>query len=199
MGYKIGQIGTEHHSALFGMDLAFPMGYASPLDLPLQVYVPYLDHKIREINQKKQPDIILVGSQSGTIPYDVNEHKTHSLASIAFMLGTKPDACMLTVNSIDSDEYIQDTIDAIRTIGKIPTILLAMSDKEKHIRVAYGRTMINPQQMSRERIDEKLQYLEQTFNLPAVEIVSQKGQKKMLETVLQFFATSTDKIDEKTT
>ena len=199
MGYKVGQIGTEHHSALFGMDLAFPMGYASPLELPIQVYVPYLDHKMREIRKKKQPDIILVGSQSGTIPYDVNEHKTHSLASIAFMLGTKPDACMLAVNSIDADEYIQDTIDAIRTIGKAPTILLAMSDKEKHIRTAYGRTMINPQQMSREQIDEKLQYLEQTFSLPAVEIVSQKGQQKMLETVLQFFATSTDEANEKIT
>ena len=188
MGYKVGQIGTEHHAELFGMDLAFPMGYASPLQLPLQVYVPYLDYKMREINRKKQPEIILVGSQSGTIPYDVNEHKTHSLSSIAFMLGTKPDACILVVNSIDADDYIRDTMDGIRAVCKAPTILLAMSDKEKHIRAAYGRTMINPQQMSREQIDEKLQYLEQTFNLPAVEIVSEEGQQKMLETVLKFFS-----------
>ncbi len=191
-GYKVGQIGTEHHAELFGMDLAFPMGYASPLELPLQVYVPYLDYKMREINRKKQPEIILVGSQSGTIPYDVNEHKTHSLSSIAFMLGTKPDACILVVNSIDADDYIRDTMDGIRAVCKAPTILLAMSDKEKHIRAAYGRTMINPQQMSREQIDEKLQYLKQTFNLPAVEIVSEEGQQKMLETVLQFFVASED-------
>lgn len=192
MGYKVGQIGTEHHAELFGMDLAFPMGYASPLELPLQVYVPYLDYKMREINRKKQPEIILIGSQSGTIPYDVNEHKTHSLSSIAFMLGTKPDACILVVNSIDADDYIRDTMDGIRAVCKAPTILLAMSDKEKHIRAAYGRTMINPQQMSREQIDEKLQYLEQTFNLPAVEIVSEEGQQKMLKTVLQFFVASED-------
>lgn len=188
MGYKVGQIGTEHHAELFGMDFAFPMGYASPIELPLQVYVPYLDYKMREINRKKQPEIILIGSQSGTIPYDVNEHKTHSLSSIAFMLGTKPDACILVVNSIDADDYIRDTMDGIRAVCKAPTILLAMSDKEKHIRAAYGRTMINPQQMSREQIDEKLQYLEQTFNLPAVEIVSEEGQQKMLEIVLKFFS-----------
>ena len=191
-GYKVGQIGTEHHAELFGLDFAFPMGYASPLELPLQVYVPYLDYKMREISQKKQPEIILVGSQSGTIPYDVNEHKTHSLSSIAFMLGTKPDACILVVNSIDADDYIRDTMDGIRAVCKAPTILLAMSDKEKHIRAAYGRTIINPQQMSREQIDEKLQYLEQTFNLPAVEIVSEEGQQKMLKTVLQFFVASED-------
>ena len=188
MGYKVGQIGTEHHAELFGMDLAFPMGYASPLELPLQVYVPYLDYKMREINRKKQPEIILIGSQSGTIPYDVNEHKTHSLSSIAFMLGTKPDACILVVNSIDANDYIRDTMDGIRAVCKAPTILLAMSDKEKHIRAAYGRTSITPRQMSREEINQKLCHLKDTFALPAVEIVSEQGQQEIVETVIQHFA-----------
>ncbi len=190
MGYRVAQIGTEHHAELFGMDLAFPMGYASPLELPLQVYVPYLDHKMKEICQKKEPEIMLVGSQSGTIPYDVVEHDTHSLPTIAFLLATKPDACILVVNSIDPDEYIRDTINAIQALGKTPTILLAMSDKEKHIRAAYGRTMISPRQMSREEIDGKLQHLEGTFEMPAVEIVSEADQQRMVETVIRHFANS---------
>ena len=188
MGYKVAQVGTEHHAELFGIDFAFPMGYASPLQLPLQVYVPYLDHKMKEICRKKKPEIMLVGSQSGTIPYDVIEHDTHSLPSIAFLLGTKPDACILVVNSIDPDEYIRDTINAIQALGQVPTILLAMSDKEKHIRAAYGRTMITPRQMSREEIDGKLQHLEETFEMPAVEIVSEAGQQRMVETVIKHFA-----------
>ena len=102
-GYKVGQIGTEHHARLFGMDAAFPMGYASPLKLPFQHYIPYLDYKMREICQRTQPDIILTGSQSGTIPYHVQEHSTHCLSSLAFLLGVKPDACILVVNSIDAD------------------------------------------------------------------------------------------------
>ena len=187
MGYKVGQIGTEHQSELFDMDFAFPMGYASPLDFPLQAYVPYLDIKMREICQKKQPDIILVGSQSGTIAYDIDQHSTHSLPSIAFLMGTKPDICILVVNNIDPDEYIQDTMDAIRALGKAPTILLAMSDKEKHIRAAYGQSWITPRQLSQEEIDEKLCYLEDKFSLPAVEIASGQGQQKMLETAIQYF------------
>jgi len=190
MGYRVAQVGTEHHAGLFGMDLAFPMGYASPLELPLQVYVPYLDQKMKEICHKKEPEIMLVGSQSGTIPYDVVEHDTHSLPTIAFLLATKPDACILVVNSIDPDEYIRDTINAIQALGKTPTILLAMSDKEKHIRAAYGRTMISPRQMSREEIDAKLQHLEKTFEMPAVEIVSEAGQQRMVETVIGHFASS---------
>lgn len=198
-GYKVAQVGTEHHSELFGMDLAFPMGNASPLKLPLQVYVPYLDLKMREMCRKKRPEIILVGSQSGTIPYDLYEHDTHPLPTIAFLLGTKPDACILAVNSIDPDEYIQDTLNAIRALGKAPTIMLAMSDKEKHIRAAYGRTIISPRQMSRQEIQQKLLHLEETFAIPAVEIVSEEGQQRMVETVIRHFAAEVGTTNEEAT
>ena len=187
-GYKVGQIGTEHHARLFGMDAAFPMGYASPLKLPFQHYIPYLDYKMREICQCTQPDIILTGSQSGTIPYHVQEHSTHCLSSLAFLLGVKPDACILVVNSIDGEEYIRDTIDGIRAVCKAPTILLAMGDHEKHIRTAYGRSMITPKKMAQAQIDQHLKKLQDTFCVPAIEILSETGQQRLVETVIQYFS-----------
>ena len=187
-GYKVGQIGTEHHARLFGMDAAFPMGYASPLKLPFQHYIPYLDYKIREICQRTQPDIILTGSQSGTIPYRVQEHSTHCLSSLAFLLGVKPDACILVVNSIDAEEYIRDTIDGIRAVCKAPTILLAMGDHEKHIRTAYGRSMITPKKMAQSQIDRHLKKLQDSFCVPAIEILSETGQQRLVETVIQYFS-----------
>ena len=193
-GYKVGQVGTEHHSRLFGMDAAFPMGYASPLKLPFQHYIPYLDYKIREICQRTQPDIILTGSQSGTIPYHVQEHSTHCLSSLAFLLGVKPDACILVVNSIDAEEYIRDTIDGIRAVCKAPTILLAMGDHEKHIRMAYGRSMITPKKMAQSKIDRHLKKLEDKFCVPAIEILSQTGQQRLIETVIQYFSKDTSTI-----
>ncbi|MXX15141.1 MAG: S8 family serine peptidase [Gemmatimonadetes bacterium] len=187
-GYKVGQIGTEHHSRLLGMDAAFPMGYASPLKLPFQHYIPYLDYKMREICQRTQPDIILTGSQSGTIPYHVQEHSTHCLSSLAFLLGVKPDACILVVNSIDAEEYIRDTIDGIRAMCKAPTILLAMGDHEKHIRTAYGRSMITPKKMAQAQIDQHLKKLQDSFCVPAIEILSETGQQCLVETVIQYFS-----------
>lgn len=188
LGYRVGQVGTEHHAALFGMDLAFPMGYASNVEIPLQYYVPYLGYKLRQLSQQKKPDLILVGSQSGTIPYDVHEHRTHSLTSTAFLLGTKPDACILVVNSVDADEYIQDTIDALRALAKAPTLLLAMSDQEKHVHAAYGRTFVKPRPMTAEHIKRTLGRLEDRFGLPAVSILSEKGQQRMVDAVVNHFA-----------
>jgi uncharacterized NAD-dependent epimerase/dehydratase family protein len=190
-GYRVGQIGTEHHARLFGLDLAFPMGYASPLSFPVEYYVPYLSGKARDICERRRPHILLVGSQSGTIPYDVNESRTHALPSIAFLLGTRPDACILAVNSIDPEAYIRDTIDGIRSVAKAPTIMLAMSDKAKHIRAAYGRSFVTPRQMSNDQIERERSRIEQTFALPTVVIVSGEGQRRMAQTVIDHFSAGT--------
>jgi uncharacterized NAD-dependent epimerase/dehydratase family protein len=186
-GYRVGQLGTEHHSELFGFDAAFPMGYASPLEMPVQFFAPFLDFKMREIAHFGQPDIIIAGSQSGTIPYDIGLHDTHTLASIAFLFGIKPDGCALVVNSIDSDAYIRDTMDALRTLVKVPTLLLAMSDKEKHVQTAYGRTWIKPRQLSRSEICDRLRSLEDSFSLPAFEITNAHDQDGMADAVVEYF------------
>ena len=195
-GYKVGQLGTEHHSALFGMDFSFPMGYAAPRELPLQYYGPYLDYKMREINAAKKPDIMLVGCQSGTIPYDVANHNTHTEPSIHFLLGTKPDACILVVNSTDSDAYIQDTLDGIRILGKAPVILLAISDKEKHARSVYGKTWVAARPMSEDEIQGHLERLEASFGLPAVAIVAAEGQQRMVDIVVNHFAAESRPVAE---
>ena len=188
LGYQVGQIGTEHHSALFGMDCAFPMGYAASIEMPLDYYAPYLDAKMREINHRKQPDLILVGTQSGTMPYNVEEQQTYTLPSLAFLMGVKPQACLLVVNSVDPSDYIQDTINGIRALCQAPTLLLAMSDRAKHIRTAYGRTSIKPQPMTPAEVRDKLNRLEQTFGLPAVSIADQADIHRAVEVAINHFA-----------
>lgn len=187
-GYQVGQLGTEPHAELFGMDLVFPSGYDSPLMLRLQDYAPYLDARLRQLCQEKKPDLILVGSQSGTIPYDPEESSTHSLSSLAFLCGTRPDACILVVNSIDPEEYIADTLEGLRVVGRAPAILLAMSDQEKQWRQAWGRGWIGQRRMEPAQVEAHRRRLEDRFGLPAVSILSPEGQERMVETVLAHFA-----------
>ena len=187
-GYTVGQIGTEHHSELFGMDAVFPMGYASNVSLPLESYVPFLDYKMREITQERQPDVILVGSQSGTIPYDVHTHATHSMTSIAFLLGTKPDACILVVNSMDEEAYIQDNIEGIQALGKTPTLALAMSNVKKDLLSMHGRSILSRSRMEPEEVTERLNQLESRFGIPALSILSEDDQQRLVDIVIGHFA-----------
>ncbi len=187
-GYRVGQLGTEPHAELFDMDLAFPMGYASPLELRLQDWVPYLDCKLQEICRQRQPDLVLVGSQSGTIPYEIRDLRTCSLPSLAFLCGTRPHACVLVVNSIDPEDYIQDTIAALRVVGRAPVLLLAMSDQEKQWHSALGRGWIGQRRMEEAHIAAHLRRLEERFALPAISILTDSGQERLVETVLRYFA-----------
>ena len=53
---------------------------------------------------------------------------------------------------------------------------------------AYGRSMITPKKMAQQEIDRHLQELEDTFQLPAIEILSETGQQRLVETVIQYFS-----------
>ena len=188
LGYRVGQVGTEHHAELFGMDCAFPMGYASSIRIPIDWYVPFLDAKMREISHLKKPHLLLVGTQSGTVPYDVNEPQNQTLPTIAFLMGAKPDACLLVVNSVDADDYIRDTIDGIRALCQAPTLLLAIPDRKKHIQEVYGRTAIKPRRMDEDEIHRKLLHLERTFGLPVVCITDRAGIHRAVDVVVEYFA-----------
>ena len=182
-GYRVGQLGTEHQSGLFGFDYTFPMGYASPLELPLQRFEPFLDAKLREIHHEQNPDVLIVGSQSGTIPFAIDEPRTHHFVSLAFLLGAKPDVCVLAVNCMDPEEYVRDTIDAIRIVGKAPTICLLLSDKQRRVEKAHGRTWVTSRVLEAEELRQTLEELEDRFGLPAVCPADPAGQRRLAQTV----------------
>ena len=182
-GYRVGQLGTEHQSGLFGFDYTFPMGYASPLELPLQRFEPFVDAKLREIHHERKPDVLIVGSQSGTIPFSIDEPRTHHFVSLAFLLGAKPDVCVLAVNCMDPEEYVRDTIDAIRIVGKARTICLLLSDKQRRVEKAHGRTWVSSRVLEAGELRQTLKELEDRFGLPAVCPADPGGQRRLAETV----------------
>ncbi len=188
MGYRVAQIGTEHHAALFGMDLAFPMGYASAVDLPLELYEPFLQACVRRICRRSSPDILVAGAQSGTVAYDVHRADTHTLPTVAFLLGVRPDACILVVNASDPEAYVRDTIDALRTVARSPVLLLAMGDQDRVAHRHWGRHSVRQHRMSPADIDCQLHRLERRFGLPAACITDPAGQQRMVRVVIEYFA-----------
>jgi peptide maturation system protein (TIGR04066 family) len=186
-GYSVVQIGTEPHCELFGFDLAFPIGYEALIQWPEREIIRYLHYKMAALARDKKPDIMVVGSQSGISPYDVNTPATYTLSSLAFLLGTRPDAYLLAVNTIDTDDYIQDSLNTLKALGQGKTILFLLSDKEKQLRTVYGRPVMETRQLTLTGLEKHFERLEKRFGIPATEVVSEQGRKKLLDTVINYF------------
>ncbi len=113
-GYKVGQIGTEPSALLYGMDFVYPMGYNSSVKLKEYDAVRYLNSCINQLCIDEK-DIIIVGSQSGTVNYDVGNIEQFNIAQYIFLMGTQPEAVGLCINPYDEIEYINRTISFIES------------------------------------------------------------------------------------
>ena len=187
IGYKVGQLGTEHQSALFDFDFTFPNGYEGhqSIQIPMDLHIPLLNSAMVGIEQSN-PDIIVVGGQSGIIPHNFYEKsQSYTLPSLILLLGTVPDAYILLVNSIDEPEFIQENIRVLESLGKGKVILLVFSDKKKIVNNTVNTVVSQP--LFREEICQTILTLESTHGLPATEIISAEGQKKMADVVIDFF------------
>jgi uncharacterized NAD-dependent epimerase/dehydratase family protein len=124
-GYTIGQIGTEPSACLYGMDYAYPMGYNNSVYIHGVDAIRYLNHLINRLCEK-QCDIIITGSQSGTIPYDTGNLIQYNLRQYEFLMGTQPDAVFLCVNPFDDPIYIARTIKFIESSAGCTVIALVV-------------------------------------------------------------------------
>ena len=122
-GYNVGQIGTEPHSELFGMDYVFPMGYNSSVYIYNYEIVRHLNSRIYSLRDR---EIVIVGSQANTIPYDYGNLNRFTFAQHAFFMGTMPDAVILVVNPYDDPEYVGNTIKYLESFGFCKVIAIVV-------------------------------------------------------------------------
>lgn len=125
-GYKIEQIGTEPTSQLFGMNEVLPFGYNSTTYLQEDNFIEYINSSLHRLS-KKNPDIILCGAQSGTIPQYTFNVSLYNIKSIEYLLGMNPDGIIYCVNIYDDIDYIKRSIDAMENLVECKVIALAVS------------------------------------------------------------------------
>lgn len=107
-GFRIGQIGTEHHSGCFGIDFTFPSGYGAnySLHIPFDFHIPVLRRVLSEMD-KTQYDLIIIGAQSGLI--NPNPYYYGCIFSELFLTATVPDRTVVLFNRDDPPELIKRT------------------------------------------------------------------------------------------
>ena len=119
-GYKVSQLGTEPSGYLLGYEYVYPMGYNSTVYVQGNEAVGVLNNIMHRLDLWDS-DIIIVGSQSGTIPRVNYNIKYLSVSQMEFLLGTQPDIVILCINIHDDISYIEKTQNFIESIcnGKV--------------------------------------------------------------------------------
>lgn len=132
-GYFVKNLGTEMHSELFGFESYYPMEILQSIKFSQWDMLEFLQGEVRRLEiEYPKPDIIIVGSQSGTIPktYAI-ESAIYTLPSISFLMGTVPHAYCVVINHNDDEQYVKDTIKTIELIGKGKVICVCISNRIK--------------------------------------------------------------------
>jgi hypothetical protein len=80
-------------------------------------------------------------------------------------------------------------------VAKTRVLALAMSDKAKHPREIMGRTLHVPRQMDDAEIAAQLAQLEERFGLPAVSILDERCQERLVELIVENFGAKHEEDD----
>lgn len=179
MGYRVGQIGTEPQSLLFGFDYVIPLGYESFNDMNANELIPLVNYQLHEI-EKKGADIILVGAQSGTIPRAFNNMCYINSQILDFLCGVTPDAVILCINYHDKLDYIKRTITTIESLGDCKVIALCLFP----LGFLNDWDLMNNKKtkLSDDLLVQRKKYIEQRLNYPVVIL----GEKNMIEQVVEY-------------
>ena len=113
--YNVGQLGTEPSSELYGFDYVYPMGYNNSVNLKGFDCINLLNKQMNLISEK-DCDIILVGSQSNTVPIYLGNEFCYTNKQLEFLQGTEPDGVILCINAHDEFHYISRTISVIENL-----------------------------------------------------------------------------------
>jgi uncharacterized NAD-dependent epimerase/dehydratase family protein len=189
-GLEVGQVGTEHQSRLFGMDDSFAMGFVNNVHLDPKQWGEYFDLRYRQIVRDRRPDIILFGTQGGTIPYEAPQPGDAGFADANLLLlgAARADSYILVVNHLDEFSFIRDTIDVLRLVGRGRTIMLALSTRRRTFAQSFGRTRITAQDVEPGEQAEHLRRLEDFFGLPAFSILDPAGPERLVDEVVRAYS-----------
>lgn len=182
-GYRVAQLGTEPYSQLFGFDAVYPMGYNSSIKLSGYESIYMLNDMLYKM-ELGEPDIIITGSQSGTIPYSHVNLRSMTQSTIEFLFGTEPDAVILCVNPYDSMDYVKRTIIFIQSAVNTQVIAVCLFPFTIQ---SSGFISINAKRkMSSDEINEMIDTLKRKLRRPVYNVFSDDI-CNLCECIIDFF------------
>ena len=182
-GYSIGCIGTEPQSLLLNMDFVYPMGYNSAVYINDHDSITMLNSMLYELSHKN--DIIMVGSQANTIPYNTSNVSDFPCKQFYYLLATQPDAVILCINPYDDFKYISNTIKFIESLiscNVIALVVFPMTYAEDW-RGLYGSKI----KISQSKYYELTKSLQKKFKIPIFMLGNEENMNELCQMLIDFF------------
>lgn len=184
-GYNICQLGTEPHALLFGMNFVFPFGYGSFFSLSDKESIEILNYYMHEMDAKN-PDIIVTGSQAGTIPMRFNNMVQYRTEQLAFLMGTKPDGVILCVNYHDNMKDIKRSIKGIEALADCKVI--AISVFPVGYQTDWDIMCDRKTSIDSEKLKSFCASLSGLIEVPSYVLGEPENDKRIFETCIDYFA-----------
>ncbi len=184
LDYHVGTIGTEPQALLFGMDYVYPMGYNSAIYINEHESVMLLNEIMYKLCNKS--DLIMVGSQANTIPYNFLNTSSYHTKQNSFLLGTQPDAVILCVNPKDDIRYIKNTIKYIEGLTDskvIGIVVFPMKESDDWRGMFDARTKISDEEYETLSLE-----IETAFNIKAYKLGEISDITVLRDDIIQYFS-----------
>lgn len=131
-------------------------------------------------------DIILVGSQSGTVSYDIGNLAQYPTLQYPFLIGTHPDAVILCINPFDEIEYIHRTIRFI--ISSVNCKVIALVVFPMDIREDWSGIYGRKEKLSDENYQKLKRSLYSHLHIPVFRLGDEADMKQLFQKTLSFFS-----------
>lgn len=184
IGYDIGGLASEPSALLFGFDNVYPMGYENSVYICGDKAVQTINRLMHEIDEKKH-DLILVGSQSQTIPYNMGNTGFYPLAQHEFLLGTEPDAVILCINPFDEISYIKKTISYIENYIDTKVVAISLYPGKKSFEWSIQGYQMGV--LDKQTLIQRKEFYMTNLQLPCFLLGSENELEKLIDQITRFF------------
>ena len=186
-GYRVGQIGTEPSALLFGMERCFPIGFNSPVTLTGAEMVVSLNEMLHKLDSDGR-DVIIVGGQSGTVPYDFGNLSLYTISQLCFLMGTNPDCVVLCVNPYDDDDYVTRTVSVIE--GLVDTTVVSMAMFPMGFKSEWASSLGSRHPLESTRLKRECERVSNLTGKPCVSLEEMAGYERTAEYTYDFLGES---------
>lgn len=183
-GYRVGQLGTEPTSQLFGMDAVYPMGYESA------VYVKGFD-AVFAVNQimgqieAKNPDIIIFGSQAHSVTFVPGGPSYYPICQHELLMGCQADAYILVVCIDNPLPYIKRNIMYLESLYNSKVIAIAVSPLTNNDRWSTLNNQL--ELLSYETQESYCKEIQNTIGIPTFPFQTETDIKSITNVCLSYF------------